>query len=150
VADRSTRSLDFIPQQEALVKLIGIAVLLGMTTSGIAAADQSGVQFEVVLTRDGKVVSSPTFIGQFGKTVGVELGQTMKVDAVASAPDKDGNSFTSVKLQLFENGEMRPLKEMSMLADLSKTPSIEYSVPGTNARITFRPRLAKLPEAKKG
>ena len=132
------------------MKLIGMAVLLGMTISGTALADQSGVKYEVVLTRDGKVVSSPIFLGDFGRPVVIDQGETMRIEAVASAPDKDGNSFTSVKLQLFENGEMRPLKEMSMLADLSKSPSFEYPVPGTNARFTFRWSLVKLPEAKKG
>ncbi len=128
------------------MKSIALAALLGMMVVDAAATDRNGVWFQVVLTRDGKVVSSPRFVGEFGKTAGVEVGRTMKVDAVASAPDQDGNSFTSLKLQLFENGEMRPAKEVSMLADLSKAPSIEYAVPGTNARITFRPRLGKLPQ----
>jgi hypothetical protein len=123
-----------------------MAGLLGMTLSGPALADQGGVKFEILLTRDGKVVTAPTLVAEFGRTVTLEMGGTMKVDAVASAPDSEGNSFTSVKLYLFENGEMRLPKQMSMLANLSKTPSFEYSVPGTNARFVIRPRLVTLPQ----
>jgi hypothetical protein len=122
------------------------AVLLGtMLAASAMAADQDGVQFQVLLMRDGKIVSSPTVVGVFGKPVRVDLSQTMKVEAVASAPESDGSSLTAVKLSLFENGEMGPAKEMSMRADLSKTPSFEYSVPGTNARFVVMPRLVKLP-----
>jgi hypothetical protein len=130
------------------MKLVRMAVLLGMTFSVAALADQGGVKYEVVLTRDGKVISAPMFLGEFGKPAIVEQDQTMRIEAVASAPDKDGNSLASVKLQLFENGEMRPLREMSMRADLSKAPSVEYTVPGTNARFTFRPSLVKLAALK--
>ena len=126
------------------MKSFGLAVLLGMTISGAALADRGAVKYEVVLTRDGKVVSAPIFLGEFGKPAMIEQGRTMRIEAVASAPGKDGNSLTSVKLQLFENGEMRPPKEMSMLADLPKAPSVEYAVPETNARFTFRPSLVKL------
>jgi hypothetical protein len=72
----------------------------------------------------------------------------MKFEGSASTPDSEGNSLTAVKLYLFENGEMRPPQEMSMLANLTKTPSFEYSVPGTNARFVVMPRLVKLPESK--
>ena len=116
--------------------------------STAAVADQSGVQFEVVLMRDGKIVSSPKVIAEFGKTVALAQGQVMKFEGSASVPDAEGNSLTAVKLYLFENGEMRPPQEMSMLANLTKTPSFEYSVPGTNARFVVMPRLVKLPESK--
>ena len=130
------------------MKLIGMAILLGMAIAGAAVADQGGVKYEVVLTRSGKVVSAPVFLGEFGKPAAIELDRTMRIEAVASPPDKDGNSLASVKLQLFENGEMRPPKELSMLADLSKAPSVEYAVPGTNARFTFRPSLVRLAALK--
>jgi hypothetical protein len=102
------------------------------------------VQFKVLLIRDGNVVSSPTVVGEFGKRVTVDLSQTMRVEAIAQAPEADGSSLTAVKLSLFENGVMGPAKEMSMRANLASTPSFEYSVPGTNARFVVVPRLARL------
>ena len=130
------------------MKLSHIIAVASIAISTTAIADQSGVQFEVVLMRDGKIVSSPKIVGEFGKTVALAQGNVMKFEGSASTPDGEGNSLTAVKLSLFENGEMRPPKEMSMLANLTKTPSFEYSVPGTNARFVVMPRLVKLPESK--
>ena len=125
-----------------------IVASLGLVLSTIASADQSGVMFKVVLLNGGKVVASPNVVGEFGREVTVELAQTMKVVAVASRPNTEGHSLTAVKLSLFEGGAMQPAKELSMLADLSKTPSLEYSVPGTAFRFVVTPRRVKLPEAK--
>jgi hypothetical protein len=130
------------------MKLNHIVAIASMAIATTAFADQSGVLFEVVLLREGKVVASPKVLAEFGKTVAMAQGQVMKFEGTASAPDNEGNSFTAVKLSLFENGEMRQLREMSMLANLTKTPSFEYSVPGTNARFVVMPRLVRLPESK--
>ena len=128
-----------------ITRMIAVASVLISTA---AVADQSGVQFEIVLMRDGKVVSSPKVIGQFGQRVALAQGDVMKFEGSATVPDSEGNSFTAVKLHLFEGGEMRPIQDMSMLANLTKTPSFEYSVPGTNARFVVMPRLVKLPDSK--
>lgn len=125
-----------------------VVAVLGLALSTFASADQNGVMYKVVLLKDGKSVASPSIVGEFGREVTVELAQTMKVVAVSSAPNSEGNSLTAVKLSIFESGAMQPGKEMSMLADLSKTPSFEYSVPGTTYRFIVTPRLVKLPEAK--
>lgn len=122
--------------------------VLGLAFSALASAEQSGVMFKVVLLRDGAVVASPSVVGEYGREVTVELAQTMKVVAIAARPDSEGHSLTAVKLSLFESGAMQPGKEMSMLADLSKTPSFEYSVPGTPYRFVVMPRQVMLPEAK--
>ena len=42
---------------------------------GTALADQGGVKYEVVLTRDGEVVSAPIFLGELGKPAVIEQGQ---------------------------------------------------------------------------
>jgi hypothetical protein len=126
------------------MKLARIIAIAAIAVSTAAFGDHSGVQFEILLMRDGKVVSSPKVIGEFGKTVALSQGQVMKFEGSASVPDGEGNSVTAVKLYLFENGEMGPPKEMSMLANLTLTPSFEYSVPGTNARFVVMPRLVKL------
>ena len=130
------------------MKLNHVIAVASIAISTVEVADQSGVQFEVVLMRDGKVVASPKVLAGFGKTVALAQGQVMKFEGSASVPDGEGNSLTAVKLTLFENGEMGPPKEMSMLANLKLTPSFEYSVPGTNARFVVMPRLVKLPESK--
>jgi hypothetical protein len=67
----------------------------------------------------------------------------MKVIASAESPGLDGFSATSAKVYLFQNGEMKLVKEMSMRADFSRTPSFEYSVPGTGARFVVKPRLVR-------
>ena len=130
------------------MKIKQIVAVLCLALSTTAFADQEGVMFNVVLLKDGKIVASPGVVGEFGKEVTVEITQTFKVVGLASVPDAEGHSLTAVRLSLFENGAMQPLKEMSMLADLTKTPSFEYSVPGTTYRFVVRPRQVKLPEAK--
>ena len=125
-------------------RIIAAAALL---FSGAALAGQDAVQFEVRLLRDGKVVSSPRVVAEFGKTVTLAQEGVMRFEGTATAPDRDGNSFTSMKLYLFERGEMRPSKTMSMLANLAKSPSLEYPVPGTDARFIVRPSLVAMRSA---
>lgn len=131
------------------MKSRSVIAVAGMLFSGAAIAHQGAVQFDVVLMRDGKVISSPKVVAEFGKRVALAQSQVMKFEGSASAPDKEGNSFTSVKLYLFENGEMKPLQEMSMLANLTKSPSFEYSVPGTNARFVVKPRWVTLHDSRR-
>ena len=124
------------------LKTIISAATLALSTA--ALADQSAVQFEVVLSRDGNVVSSPNVVAEFGKTVELNTG-VLKFEGAATPPDREGNSLTAVRLHLLENGEMRPLKEVSLLADLRKSPSFDIAVPDTNARFVVRAKRIKLP-----
>src|SRR5438105_12319292 len=121
------------------MKLNRVIAVASIAISTISVADQSGVQFEVVLMRDGKVVASPKVVGEFGRTVALAQGSVMKFEGSASAPDGEGNSLTAVKLFLFESGQMGAPKEMSMLANLKLTPSFEYSVPSANSHRTGTP-----------
>ena len=124
------------------MKMIGIATAVLMTLAGTAFAQQ--VKYEVTLARDGKVVASPSFTGEIGKPAVFEQPQTMKIEVLTEKFDTEGNSPTTVKFQLFENGKMRALEESWMLADISSKPSsFEYGVPGTNAKFTFKQALVK-------
>jgi hypothetical protein len=129
------------------MKSAAIIAIAGLLFSAAAAAGEGAVQFDVQLFRDGKVVSSPKVVAEFGKRVVLAQGDVMRFEGSATAPDKDGNPFTTVKLSLFENGEMKPMREMSMLANLAKSPSLAYSVPGTNARFVVKPSLVVLRSA---
>ena len=125
-----------------------VVALLGIVCSTVANADPKGVLFKVALKNGDQIVASPSAVGEFGKEVTIELSQKMKVVAVASEPNGEGNSLTSYKLALFHRGAMQPAREMSMLADLSKSPSLEYSVPGTTYRFVVVSRQIALPRAK--
>jgi hypothetical protein len=129
------------------MKSAAIIATAGLIFSCAALAQQGAVQFDVRLLRHGKIVSSPRAVAEFGKTVTLAQGGVMKFEGSATAPDKDGNSFTSVKLYLFQDGEMKPSRSMSMLANLAKSPSIEYSVPGTDARFVVKPSLVVMRSA---
>jgi hypothetical protein len=126
------------------MKIASLIAAASLTISTLAAADQSAVQFEVVLSRDGNVVASPKVVAEFGKTVAIRTAD-LKFEGSASAPDKNGNSLTAVRLELVENGATRQLKEMSMLADLGNAPSFAIAVPETNARFMVRAKRVKLP-----
>lgn len=119
------------------MKIAGIAALLLWSFAGAAFAQQ--VKYEVTLARDGKVVSSPTFVGEVDKPAVFDQPQVMKVEVLTEKADNEGNSPTTVKFQLFEKGKLRPPEESWMLASLASKPAtFEYSVPGTNAKFTFK------------
>jgi len=101
-----------------------IVAVAGLAVSPMTFADQSAVQFEVVLSRGGSVVASPKAVAEFGKTVAIQTAD-LKFEGSASVPDKNGNSLTAVRLQLVENGATRQLKEMSMLARRYDAPTLE-------------------------
>ena len=121
--------------------VLSLAILA--STTAFAAAD--GVKFDVVLLKEGAIVAKPSAIAEFGHPVILELGQLMKVIAVADAPGDDGRSETSVKPYLFTDGQMKPVQEMSMRAQLKATPSFEYTVPGTTTKFIVMPRRVALP-----
>lgn len=117
--------------------------IAGLAMSSYAFADKDAVSFDVVLLNDGKVVASPRVVTAFGQETTIELPRLMKVAAVAAAPNSEGRALTSVKMSVYQDGAMGPEQSMSMLADLTKTPSFEYSVPGTTYRFVVMPRMAR-------
>jgi hypothetical protein len=56
------------------------------------------------------------------------------------APDQEERSFTSAKMAIFRDNAWQPAKEMSMEAQLSMTPSFEYTVPDAPYRFVVMPR----------
>jgi hypothetical protein len=104
--------------------------------------------FEVRLLNRGEIVASPSVVAEYGREVTVEVPKTMRVVAVASAPNGDGHSMATVKLSLFAGGKMQRPEESSMLADLSKARSFEYVVKGTSYRFVVLSRKVALPQAK--
>jgi len=124
------------------MKTTAIAAALLFSLAGAAFAQQ--VKYEVTLSRDGKVVASPTFNGEIGKPASFEQPQMMKVEVLTEKPDNEGNSPTTVKLQLFEGGKLKAPEESWMLADISSKPAtFEYAWPGTNAKFVFKQSLVK-------
>jgi hypothetical protein len=99
------------------------------------------VVYTVIFLKDKRHLASPTVLGEFGREVCVEIPNEMRVLVVAMTPNQEGRSFTSAKLFLFENSAWRQVKEMTMEAYLSMTPSFEYSVPDTPYRFVVMPRM---------
>jgi hypothetical protein len=101
---------------------------------------QSDVVFTVIFRKDGEFLAAPTVLGEFGRELCVEVPDVMQAQVLAMAPDKDGRSFTSAKMAIFRDKARQPAKEMSMEAQLSMTPSFEYTVPDTPYRFVVMPR----------
>ena len=101
---------------------------------------QSDVVFTVIFRKDGEFLAAPTVLGEFGRELCVEVPDVMRAQVLAMAPDKDGRSFTSAKMAVFRDNAWQPAKEMSMEAQLSMTPSFEYTVPDTPYRFVVVPR----------
>lgn len=111
---------------------------------------QSDVAFTVIFRKDGEFLAAPTVLGEFGRELCVEVPDVMRAQVLAMAPDKDGRSFTSAKMAIFRDKAWQPAKEMSMEAQLSMTPSFEYTVPDTKYRFVVMPRrvITASPEGK--
>ena len=101
---------------------------------------QPDVVFTVIFNKGGNFLAAPTVLGEFGREVRVEVPNVMRALVLAMAPDQEGRSFTSAKMAIFQNNDWQPPKEMSMEANLSMTPSFEYTVPGTPYRFVVMPR----------
>jgi hypothetical protein len=107
------------------------------------------VVFNIVLLKERQVIASPAIVSQFGQQVDIEHDGILRVSAIAEAPDADGYSYTKVIMSVFDGMLWLPAEEMSMTAYLSKTPSFQYSVPGTSFRFVIMPRrvVASVPRA---
>src|ERR1700683_1826297 len=101
---------------------------------------QADVVFTVIFKKDGNFLAAPTVLGEFGREVRLEVPNVMRVLVLAMAPDEDGRSFTSAKMAIFQDNEWQPPEEMSMEANLSMTPSFEYTVPNALYRFVVMPR----------
>lgn len=99
------------------------------------------VVYTVVFSKDKEYLASPTVLGEFGREVRVEVPGQMRVLASATPPNAQGLSVTSAKMFLCADGAWEQVKEMTMEAYLSKTPSFQYSVPDTPYRFVVMPRL---------
>jgi hypothetical protein len=98
------------------------------------------VVFTVVFRKDGEFLAAPTILGEFGHELCVEIPDVMRAQVLAMAPDQEGRSFTSAKMAIFRDNAWQPAKEMSMEAQLSMTPSFEYTVPDAPYRFVVMPR----------
>jgi hypothetical protein len=99
------------------------------------------VVFTVIFMKDGKVLASPTVLGEFGREVRVEVPNVMRALVLAMAPGEDGQSFTSAKMAIFQDNAWQPPQEMSMEAYLSMTPSFQYTVPDAPYRFVVMQRM---------
>ena len=98
------------------------------------------VVFTVIFRRDGEFLAAPTVLGEFGRELCVEIPELMRAQVLAMAPNQEGRSFTSAKMAIFLDNAWQPAKEMSMEAQLSMTPSFEYTVPDAPYRFVVMPR----------
>lgn len=108
---------------------------------------QADVVFTIIFKKDGDYLASPTILGEYGREVCVEIPGAMRAVVLARAPDRDGRSFTSAKMAIYQDGAWQPEQEMTMEAYLSLTPSFQYSVPDTAYRFGVMPRRIVPPAA---
>jgi hypothetical protein len=98
------------------------------------------VVFTVIFRRDGELLAAPTVLGEFGHELCVEIPELMRAQMLAATPNQEGGSVTSAKMAIFLDNAWLPAKEMSMEAQLSMTPSFEYTVPDAPYRFVVMPR----------
>src|ERR1700679_2924868 len=98
------------------------------------------VVFTVIFRKDGEFLAAPPVLGEFGRELCIEVPGVMRAQVLAMAPDQEGRSFMSAKMAIFRDNAWQPAKEMSMEAQLSMTPSFEYTVPDAPYRFVVMPR----------
>jgi hypothetical protein len=101
---------------------------------------QPDVVFTVMFRKNGECLAAPTVLSEFGLELCVEVPRVMRAYVLAMAPGQHGLSFTSAKMAIFRDNAWQPAKEMSMEANLSMTPSFEYTVPDEPYRFVIMPR----------
>ena len=125
------------------MKISIVCAALAMALNQGASAAGDSVRFELRIKDAGKEVSAPVMRGQFGQALTNEVSNLVTVEAVAERPDEDGLAMTTIRVFRNSAGDVRLIKEASMRADLSKTPSFQYAVPGTSLRVEVMPRTEK-------
>ena len=98
------------------------------------------VVFTVMFRKDGEFLAAPTVLGEFGRELSIEIPDVVRAQVLAMAPNQEGRSFTSAKMAIFRDNAWQPRKEMTMEAQLSMTPSFEYTVPDAPYRFVMMPR----------
>lgn len=104
------------------------------------AAGQPDVVYTTLFLKDGQLLARQNVVGQYGRTVRIEIPELMRVEVSAERPDANAQSFTTAKMALFKDGAWQAPKVMSMPATLTATPSFEYDVDGTPYRFVVMPR----------
>jgi hypothetical protein len=110
-----------------------------------AFADRPGVQYDVVISKAGKVLANPVLVGLYGQAVRFELAGVALVEAMCETPAGDGRAKIHARFHEAKGKVMGVAKEQSMSADLAKTPVLQYTVPGSKLSFKVRVHAAMLP-----
>jgi hypothetical protein len=123
-----------------------LAAALAMTLAPLhAVADRIGVQFEVQVKRGAKVVHASSPIALYGQAVSVETPREAKVEAYVEAPARDGRSKIAARFYVFDGKQMKVVKELTLVEDLGKAPTIVYEEPGKPVmRFSVKSRITTL------
>jgi hypothetical protein len=131
------------------MKISTVCAALAISLSQGAGATNDSVRFDLSIKDAGKEVSAFVMRGQFGRVLTSEISGVVKVEAMAEQPGEDGLAMTTIRVFRHAADEVRLVKETSMRADLSKTPSFQYNVPGTSLRVELKPRADEPSAASK-
>jgi hypothetical protein len=112
--------------------------------ASVAAVAEDAVSFEVTLTKGGQVISNPKMVGSFDKAMSVVVSGTMKFEALAGSPDGAGVSYTKAKVSLLDGSSVASSHEFTIAADLAKGTTVEYEMPGSDARVRVVQRRVSL------
>ena len=116
-----------------MIKQFAIGALSVLASMSAFAED--GVSFEVTLSRGGHVISNPRLVGYFDKSMSVEISRTMKFEALAKSPDSAGVSYTKATVTLYGGSTVTASHEFTIAADVAKGTTVDYELPGTDARV---------------
>ena len=109
------------------------ATLLAAASATIQAAEQR-VLFSVTETTDGVVSAHPSFLAAVGQQASVRLPDGSFVEALTSAPEADGRSWTRLRFTYFETSEGKFVQEISMRHTIAEGGSINFTEPTQHKR----------------
>jgi beta-lactamase regulating signal transducer with metallopeptidase domain len=110
--------------------------------------DELAVRFQVEVYKNQKLVSKPSILTHFDAEASVAIGNEIKFSVLAKQP-VDSISKVSAKIYLFSEDQWILKAQPSMQADLSQTPSIEYTSKDKVNRVVIKPLMAQASEFEK-
>ena len=121
-----------------------IASVLLAAAPLLAAATESGIRFDTIVSEAGKPIAIPSVWVPFGQEAVIEVPNKVRVVAIAAVPKGD-KSKVSARMYYFSGGAWVLDWDKTMDANISQTPSFERTMADKTHRVVVMPRKAARP-----
>lgn len=105
--------------------------------------DGKGVRFEISIKKNGSLIAEPALLSEFGKEASFEVADQIKVVNIAQKPIGQ-KSHVEASIYQFDGKNWVLGWHPTMQAEITKTPSFEFTSNDNQYRVVIKQRLADL------